>query len=95
MRILKVGVGEVAFGANPGSPAELSRQRVNEVMEQLADIVFELPPAIALSAVVSLLATQLSVYPEPLAKTEAIGAVLRTLVEMNINREEAVSIYIV
>jgi hypothetical protein len=94
MRILKVGLGEVAFGADPGSAAELSRQRVNAVMEQLADIVFEQPPAIALSAMVSLLATQLSVHPEALVKTEAIGAVLGTLVEMNMNREEAVSIYI-
>ena len=94
MRILKVGVGEVAFEAGPDSPAELARQRVNEVMEQLAEIVLAGPPDIGLSAMVSLLACQLLVYPEPLAKTEAVATALRSVVEMNINQEEAVSIYI-
>ena len=94
MRILKVGIGEVAVEADANSPVELARQRVNGVTAQLADIVFNEPPAIGLSALVSLLATQLSVHPEPQAKTEAIVTVLRTLVDMNMNREEALSVYI-
>lgn len=94
MRILKAGIGEVAIEADPGSPAEQARQRVNEVMGKLADIVFSEPRAIGLSAMVSLLATQLSGYPEPLGQTEAIARVLHTLVATNMNREESVSIYI-
>jgi hypothetical protein len=95
MRILKVGIGEFAVEADSNSPMELARQRVNVVTEQLAEIVFNEPPSIGLSAMVSLLATQLSVHPEPQAKTEAIVTVLRTLVEMNMTREEALSIYLI
>jgi hypothetical protein len=95
MRILKVGIGEVAVEADPGSSAERSRQRVNEVTEQLAEIVFKESPAIGLSAMVSFLAALLADEPEPLARAEAIGKVLQTLVEMNINREVPVSIYLI
>jgi len=84
----------VAIEADPDSLAERSRQRVNEVAEQLAAIVFKESPAIGLSAMVSFLAALLADEPEPLARTEAIATVLQTLVEMNVNREGAVSIYI-
>jgi len=94
VRILKVGIGEVAVEADPNSFAERSRQRVNEVAGQLAEIVFKESPAIGLSAMVSFLAALLADEPEPLARTKAIGNVLQTLVETNINREVPVSIYI-
>jgi hypothetical protein len=94
MRTLKVGNREVAIEADPGSLSELSRQRVTEVVLELAGIVFKESPAIGLSAMVSFLAAMLADEPEPLAKTEAIGSVLQTLVEVNMNREVPVSIYI-
>ena len=84
----------MAVEADPGSDAERSRQRVNEVAGQLAEILFKESPAIGLSAMVSFLAALLADEPEPLARTEAISNVLQSLVEMNVNRELPVSIYI-
>jgi hypothetical protein len=94
MRMLKVGSREVAIEADPGSLAEIARQRVNGVALELASIVFKESPATGLSAMVSFLAAMLADEPEPRAKTEAIGRVLQTLVELNINREVPASIYI-
>jgi hypothetical protein len=94
MRIIRVGAGEVAIEADAASAAEVARQRVNEVIGQLADVVFKEEPAIGLSAMVSFLGALLSDGPEPIAQTRAIGGVLETLVSMNITREGAVSIYL-
>ena len=75
------------------SEAEKRREHVNEVMEQLGDIVFNEPAAVAFPAMVSSLAIMLAAKPNPLSETKNISAVLEALVRMNLTREEAVVLY--
>ena len=93
MKALRVSNGQVfADGPQETPEGRKGRERVNEVMEKLADVVFNEPPAVGFSAVVSFLADLLTDMKEPLSEVSDTSAVLEALVRMNLTREEHVVI---
>ena len=91
---LKAQYGRVVLDEREKTPeARKRREHVNEVVEQLGDVVFDEPPAVAFPAMVSLLASMLAAMPNPLSEAKDISAALEALVRINLTREEAIVLY--
>ena len=94
MNALRVHNGKVfADGPQETPEGRKGRERVNEVMEKLADVVFNEPPKVGFSAVVSFLAVLLTEMTDPLSEVKDTSAVLEALVRINLTREEAIVLY--
>ena len=91
---LKVQGDRVVLEVREETPqAQKQREHVNEVVEQLGDVVFDEPAAVAIPAMVSLLAIMLAAKPNSLSEMKDISAVLEALVRINLTREEAIVLY--
>ena len=91
---LKVQRDRVVLEEREETPeAQKRRERVNAVVEQLGDVLFDEPPAVAIPAMVSSLAIMLAAMPNPLSEAKDISAVLEALVRINLTREEAIVLY--
>ena len=85
MSVWKVETGQVIRDAQQEpATAKEGKQRVDEVMKKLADIVYDEPLSVGLSAVVSYLAVLLADMKDPSSEFVNTTAVLHSLVQLNL-----------
>ena len=93
MNSLRVHDGQVFADGQETPEGRKGVERVNDVMEKLADVVLNEPPPVGFSAVVSFLAVLLTETTDPLSEVKDTSALLEALVRINLTREEAITVY--